>query len=288
MDVKLVSVETGDGVRLDGILRLPEQGRSTRLGIDAVIFHHGVGGNFYNPSFVNEIGDALLAEGCTVLRVNNRGHDLVYNSPRGRLGAAFETVDDCRHDWRAWLDFAQGLGYERIALWGHSLGAVKTIYYLATERDPRVVCAMSTSPPRFSYSAYLGEPESDEFKDQLAAVQRLGDQGDGEQLIAVQVPTPLVLTARTYVDKYGPDARYDVLEHLPNVPAPILVTVGSKEDQISFRDLPRRLAEMAVATPNLTFALIDGADHQYTDRTAALWHAARGWLEQTAVSSVSA
>src|SRR5687767_3884524 len=116
MVVNIVSVETGDGVHLDGILREPQQRGVPRLGIDAVIFHHGVGGNFYNPSFVNEIGDALLDEGCAVLRVNNRGHDLAYNSPRGRQGAAFETVADCRHDWRSWLDFAAGLGYERIAL----------------------------------------------------------------------------------------------------------------------------------------------------------------------------
>jgi pimeloyl-ACP methyl ester carboxylesterase len=288
MDVKLVSVETADGVRLDGVLREPAHRGAGRLGIDAVIFHHGVGGNFYNASYVTAIGDAVLDEGCAVLRVNNRGHDLAYNSPRGRSGAAFETVDDCRHDWRAWLDFTRSLGYERIALWGHSLGAVKTIYYLATEHDPRVVCAVTTSPPRFSHSAYLGEAEAREFTDQLAAAQRLLDQGEGEHLLAVEVPTPLVLTARTYVDKYGPDARYDILAHLPNVPAPLLVTVGSKEDQISFRHLPQQLTDMAAGRPTLTFALIDGADHQYTDRTAELWRAARGWLEQATVSNVPA
>ena len=50
MKVDLVDVKTRDGVRLDGILREPVSTPS-RLGVDVVILHHGVGGNFYDPAF---------------------------------------------------------------------------------------------------------------------------------------------------------------------------------------------------------------------------------------------
>ena len=133
MSIDLVQVRTNDDVRLDGVLTLPESSSVPALGFDAAILHHGVGGNFYGPSFWPTMTNGLVAKGCAVLRVNNRGHDLMYNSPKGRLGAAYEAVDDCRHDWRAWLDFLESRGYRRIALWGHSLGAVKTIHYLAAE-----------------------------------------------------------------------------------------------------------------------------------------------------------
>ncbi len=46
-------------------------------------------------------------------------------------------------------------------------------------------------------------------------------------LVAVGIPTFLLLTARTFVDKYGPDERYDILKHLPNVSVPLLVTTGA-------------------------------------------------------------
>jgi len=279
MDVELVSVATSDHVRLSGALRKPERPGTSRLGADAVLFHHGVGGNFYSPSFVDAIGSAFLAEGCAVIRANNRGHDLAYNSPAGKLGAAFETVDDCRLDWKAWIDFCREGGYQRVALWGHSLGAVKTIYYLATERDTRVVWAVASSPPRLSFQARSAGAEGAALGSDYERARALVGGGDGEQLLPLSGQTGLVLgTARTFVDKYGPADRYDILKHLPNVPAPILVTVGSLEHQLSFRGHRTELPALAAKQPNLRFAMVEGADHQYTGVVDSLRDAALGFV----------
>ena len=43
---------------------------------------------------------------------------------RRRLGAAYETVDDCRHDVTAWVEFLKSCGHKRIILIGHSLGGL--------------------------------------------------------------------------------------------------------------------------------------------------------------------
>jgi len=289
MNVELVSVQTSDHVRLAGALRTPDTSSATRLGADAVIFHHGVGGNFYNPSFVDVIGTAFLAEGCAVLRVNNRGHDLVYNSPTGRLGAAFETVDDCGLDWNAWIDFCQELGYRRVALWGHSLGAVKTIYYLANERDTRVAWAVASSPPRLSFQARSAGAEGAPLVSDYERARALVDGGDGEELLPLSEQTGLVLgTARTFVDKYGPADRYDILTHLPNVRAPILVTVGSLEHQLSFRGHRTELPALAAKQPNLRFAMVDGADHQYTGVVDSLRDAALGFIRSAGAAPAAA
>ena len=48
-----------------------------------------------------------------------------------RLGAAYETVDDCRFDLLAWVAWLRQHVGPRVALAGHSLGAVKCLYAAA-------------------------------------------------------------------------------------------------------------------------------------------------------------
>ncbi len=303
MIVDLVNVVTSDGIHLDGALRKPAAGLASTLGVDVVVFHHGVAGNFYNPSFVDRIGDSFLEQGVAVLRVNNRGHDLMYNPTRrgvgnyaqtlaarrdaGPLGAGYEIVDESRHDLRAWIDFAEAQGFRRIALWGHSLGAVKTIYYFANETDPRVQCAVASSPPRQRYSAYMESPAADQFRANFERANQLIASGDPGGLFKVTVPNPNVFSATTYLDKYGPAERYDIFKHLPNVRLPMLVTFGGEEgatpesaDWLSMGGVADALAALAEKQENLTFRLIDGADHFYTGKLPELWAAARQWFAQ--------
>jgi pimeloyl-ACP methyl ester carboxylesterase len=270
MQVELVHVTTSDQVPLDGYLRTA----SSAGPIDLVICHHGVGSKFYTPSFFDRVGDQLLARGCAVLRVNNRGHDDAFLVGQRAFGAAYEIVDECRSDITAWLDFAEAHGFKRIALWGHSLGAVKTIYFLSVQDDARVMCAAASSPPRFSLPLY-GEA----IKPALQRAQAFVEAGLPLALVDAQVPTPRSFTARTYVDKYGPDARYDYLAHLPQVRKPLLLTVGSLEAGTpAFTGLVQDGADYAARWPNVDFEVIDGADHAYTDRTEQLWSSLEGWL----------
>jgi pimeloyl-ACP methyl ester carboxylesterase len=238
--------------------------------VDVVIFHHGVGGNFYGPGMFEQYSDALLERGCAVLRVNNRGHDPISHAVVGegvkRLGAAFEDMDDCRHDWEAWIDFAQAAGYLRIGLWRHSLGATKSIYYMATQRDPRVHCVVAGSPPRFSYSAFASLEDGEAFTQIASQGEQYIDRGHRETLMDAVYPIPLLVTAEVFIKKYGPEAKYDILKHIPNVPCLLFVLVGTAEAQtmMAFRGLLPLLEKLAGEMDHLTFAAIPGADHAYT------------------------
>jgi pimeloyl-ACP methyl ester carboxylesterase len=277
MQVELVDTVTSDGVPLDGYLRTPQTASS-----DIVVFHHGVGANFYRPAFFDHMGDALLEQGWTVLRVNNRGHDQAVMAGQRRLGAAFEIVDDCRHDITAWLDFAEQRGYRRMALWGHSLGAVKTVYFLSVQDDPRVEWAIASSPPRFSYEQYRASTEGPRFAAALEEAQRFVAAGEPDHMLDAVVPVVRRFSAGTYVDKYGPNARYDYLEHLPNVRKPLLLTLGSLEvDNISFAPLAERGPSFSAQWPRIEYRLIDNADHSYATRTHELWSAVSEWLVTT-------
>jgi pimeloyl-ACP methyl ester carboxylesterase len=277
MQVELVHTTTSDQIPLDGYLRVPSA-TTERGPIDLVICHHGVGSKFYTPSFFDRVGDELLALGCAVLRVNNRGHDDAFLVGERPFGAAYEIIDDCRSDITAWLDFAETRGFGRVALWGHSLGAVKTIYFLSVQDDARIACAIASSPPRFAYALH-GTP----MQSAIQRAQELVSSGRGLDLIEATVPVKRRFAAQTYLDKYGPDDRYDYMAHLPRVRKPLLLTVGGLEvDNVSFTGLVQEGATFSARWSNVQFAAIDGADHGYTDRTSELWSAVEGWLDRAA------
>src|SRR5262249_37671495 len=143
-----------------------------------------------------------------------------------RLGAAYEHMADCTYDWQAWIDFTQAAGYQRIGLWGHSLGATKSIYYMATQHDSRIKRVVAGSPPRFSYSAYTALDHAEEFMRMAAQAQQHLERGQPDALIDTLYPVPLLVTAEVFIEKYGPQEQYDILNHIPNVRCPLLVMVG--------------------------------------------------------------
>jgi dienelactone hydrolase len=213
---------------------------------------------------------------------------LAYPSPKGPLGASYEVVDECRHDWRAWIDFAAEQGYGRIGLWGQSLGAVKTIHYLAHEQDERVVAAVTSSPPRLSLEETQASEQGPALRREVERAQRLIDEGRGSDMLHPEMPPGFRLTsARTFLDKWGPGERNNVLRLLPEVRVPVLVTVGGLEGQtpqssdwLQFGNFASQLEALAAVEPNVAFRLIEGANHAYAGRVAALWHEASAFLRQ--------
>jgi pimeloyl-ACP methyl ester carboxylesterase len=191
---------------------------------------------------------------------------------------------ECTYDWEAWIDFARAAGYQRIGLWGHSLGATKSIYYMATQHDPQVACVVAGSPPRFSYTAFAALTEGEMFKRVAAQAQQYLDSGQPEALIDTAYPIPLLVTAEVFIDKYGPAEQYDILRHIPNVRVPLLVMVGTAEAQtmMAFQGLPPRLEKLAGELDHLTFASIPGADHAYTHQRDYVWNVVQQWLEAVA------
>ena len=73
MLVDPLRVTTRDGYMLDGMLL--RSSAAKKLGLDAVCFVHGTGGNFYSSSMFDLFAQKFLDLGCPVLRVNTRGHD---------------------------------------------------------------------------------------------------------------------------------------------------------------------------------------------------------------------
>lgn len=289
--MELVRCTTSDGLRLDGLLY--EAKGSARMAMDAIVMHHSVGGTFYAPDFYEQAIDSLTARGITVIRANNRGHDIVnrHTAPDGSffyVGAAFEQIDDCRKDWRAWIDLAAARGARKIALWGHSLGAVKAIYYAARETHPALAAVVASSPPRFGHVTYANAPaEFAALQAHLDEARALVAAGKGSTLIPVTKPIPLTIAAAVYVDKYGSPDDYDYTRHIPTMTVPLLVTIGSREGVdptaapiIPFAGTTDYLPALGKQNPHMSHLFVPGGDHWYAGCEVPLRDAVIDFLDR--------
>ncbi|MFO0970433.1 MAG: alpha/beta fold hydrolase [Gemmataceae bacterium] len=289
MLVDLLRVQTRDGVFLDGMLQRPATSRAAAP--QSVLMVHGTGGNFYGSTLFDFLGEKLLTLGFAVLRANTRGHDGVSTAATSkggrRLGAAYETVDDCRHDLLAWTQWLCDNAGPDVLLLGHSLGAVKCLY--AATHEPSLLgpsdAIVALSPPRLSYEWFCSGAKRDEF---LATYQRAEErlrQNQPHALLEVTMPLPFVISAAGYVEKYGPDERYDFAKLLPGLEARTLFLFGAveTENNVAFQEGPALIEEKRKRYPNLDVRVIAGGDHFYTGVRDDAWRAIDDWLPRQRV-----
>jgi pimeloyl-ACP methyl ester carboxylesterase len=286
MLVDLIQTITRDGVRLDGVYQSPPRPGQGGIPVDAFLLVPGAGGSFYSSSLLEWLAERLLELGCGVLRGNTRGHDLVSTASTSqgglRQGAAYEVVDDCRHDLAAWSAWLRQHGGTRVGWLGHSLGAVKCLYAAAREVPPPAV-VVALSPPRLSH-AWLGEGEQGEpFRQAFQLAQERVQAGRPDELIEVQRPLPMLITASGFVEKYGPEERYNFLRFLAQVPCPVLTTWGSIEvaGNRAFQEAPAEVMSLAERHSRLAVEVVEGADHFYTAGRDILRDRMADWLRRT-------
>ncbi|MGE3313722.1 MAG: alpha/beta fold hydrolase [Planctomycetaceae bacterium] len=282
---------TADRLILDGMLFRPEV-VVPNLPVDVFLLIHGTGSNFSATGVLEAFTAEILARGTPVLRVNTRGHDRVASIPvdGGGMrngGAAYEVIDECRHDIAAWLELLAARGLSRVALVGHSMGAVKAIYSQALEPHPNVKLLIAISPPRFCHANFMTHPKAQPFRDDFARASQLVGEGRGEEMISVKQPLPLELTAAGFIAKYGPHDDYDIVKHLLRLTVPTLVMVGDESVAYSpaFDSLPETLSKIAATQTSLTFELVCSADTSYQACLDVPFTIAAAWLNRGSQTS---
>lgn len=297
MLVDLVRTTCRDGVRLDGALipAAENTAHSARaaIAVDAVLCLHGVGSNFYSSGLFEKIGPALAARGVPVLLANTRGHDWYFVQWIGgnvqQFGAAFEVVDECREDVRAWLEFLRGRGLVRVVLAGHSLGAIKAIHALGHEPDLRPAGLVALSPPRLSYAHFMASPDvSPEFLGSIRTAEKMVSEGRGQELFWARHPFNAQISAASYLDKYGPQERYNVYRLLDRLPCPALFVYGGKEIDGGGVPFAGVLEIVRAARPlagSIDVEIVPEGDHVYTGVQSDLIRGIEVWLEQRFASA---
>ena len=279
---QLVETVTDDGYVLEGAMFKPaDRGVS---GVP-VVWMHGFTGRFYEHHAVS-IGRRLAERGHLFVTGNNRGHDFgaaIHRADGGaslRAGAWWESFEEHRFDFAAWVAFTVGLGFDRVVLVGHSLGAVKVVHYVANCQDARIAALVSASGP-----AFLGRRIRD-ASDRLDLASRLVADGRGRDLLP-EDPSGRVTSAETYVararaemDIYGLD-RDD--PPIGRIRCPILFVLGSEEPEIATRDELPILQRNASAAPTTDSLYVEGADHVYRGHEGAVADGIADWLNRLAI-----
>src|SRR5262249_38700987 len=111
---------------------------------------------------------------------------------------------------------------------------------------------------------------------------QLVESGRPAELLEVTVPLPMIISAGGFVDKYGPEEKYDYLTFIAGVRCPMLVMLGGKEvdTNFAFRQAPSRLRGGAERVGNPTVQVVAGADRFYTGVRPDAWACLESWLRR--------
>ena len=276
---KLVYTESEDGYLLEGATITPDDGGKGKL---PVVWMHGFTGRFYEEHTV-AIGRRLAERGHLFVTGNNRGHHLAANvvNKRGgepmRGGAWYEKFDESPRDYSAWVGFAVALGFPRVVLVGHSLGAIKAVHYMAERQDERVAALVSASGP-----VHIGGRVR-QATEQVALAERMVAEGRGLDIVPSEI-APMSVSAQTVLARsrvnldvyglYGGDAP------VAKVRCPVLFVLGSAEPNIAVEADLATLTKNAGASSRADTLYVEGADHIYTGRELPVADGIGDWLEK--------
>jgi pimeloyl-ACP methyl ester carboxylesterase len=288
--MELARVETADGIWLDGLFELADTVASGPL--DACLLVPGTGANFYSPGVLEVFARQARAAGLATLRINTRGHDglCTLRSRAGSRpgGAAHEIIGEAPFDLTAWLDWLVARGCPRIVLVGHSLGAVKALLLQAQVPHAAVRRVVAISPPRFHHATWQRHPLGELFREDYRQAADRVARGEGQSFFAARQPVPYVTTAAGYLEKYGPEDRYDFVPQLSRITGPVLLLVGerSERDSPAFAETVSVLQHDARSAGHVTVRRVPLVDIGYRHDPEAPWREFHDWINATPVGSV--
>ena len=283
MLVDLISVNNEEGLRLDGAFYATRDAARNNNGnarpVDGMLLIHGSRGNFCDPP-TKSMAEDLSAQGYACLALNTNAHDTVWYNPGGQdfKGNAFEILENTMSDLRAGVDHLWERGCRRIGLLGHSMGAVRVAYYAATQDDSRVAVVVPVSPVRLSYSYYLESADAAEFRANVETAQHLIDGNDPDAVFRVGFPIPQYFSAASYLDKHGPDEKYNLVRLADRIRVPLFSLNGSRETHTRLLDMAQDLAKAAVNSPRASALMVDQGEHSLVNCTAEASAAVLEWL----------
>jgi hypothetical protein len=274
LNTDIVDVTTADGIPLSGAYFANKTGNA--FGVDALIYFHGDGGNFYGKHLM-QLGGLSSSNGLAFLAANRRGHDIIANGVRGGAlqGYAYESVSDSPADYTAWIEFLLSKGHQNIVIGGHSGGAVRATYAQAQKHFPNVRAVVSVSPGEYNHEKVFSLHRN-KFASAYLRAQADILKNRPESLLRPGIPWGSTWTARAFVDCFNADNRYSVSSHAANTGVPTLYIFGGKESEIDGEEeLPvcglamRTLNELAYK--HTVVKVVTGANHGYAGRETQLW-----------------
>jgi len=271
-DGSLIKIETSDGLFLHGYY-MPSSNKKI-----AVVYVHGMGGNFYQDCYVYPLMKMLKEENIAYLAVNNRGngYETDFNTAGGvikRVGSRYEVLEEAHLDITSCIKLLLNDDYTGIVLIGHSAGTIKAVRYLFEgefkDKVSRLVLLSPIDP--LGYRIAGGRVNIEDF---LKLAQTKVDQGDGEEIISSSFDHD-ILSYKTFISWYRRDDFGRMFEFcskgynfpvLRKITIPTKIIVGSKDEYFhpSNTQHPEEAMNILLANiKNSEGTIIPGAVHSF-------------------------
>lgn len=297
-----VKVEAADGTELFGLVHEPDGDPDV-----AVVYVHGLGSNGQSH-LSHGLAATLPPIGIGVIRGDLREANLlrideVPTTQEARKGGgAYHAFADGVEDVDLWVELAFARGFQRVVLFGHSLGSLRSTHYVAEHGDDRRIIGLvlaSTADLIAMHASRYTEDQLDRF---LELAQRMVADGDGSELMPAECNVGLMrqpISAAAYVDRFGPDPSWDVMDlyergsdrafaALRQVQVPILATFGTHKETVPEERVDvtfKLLEEQAARAPSFRSRRFEGAEHFYLGHAEDVGRLVADWVAQDVLGS---
>ena len=240
--MKIVKTKTGDGLFLNGLLS-DAINKNNRI----IIHVHGMAGSIMAEDYFPAMHKLFPRNGVGFLAGENRGLGTItgFNTDGERdmeiVGNAFERFEDCLIDIQAWVDYALGLGYSEIWLFGHSLGCSKIAYFLYKCKHDNITGIILLSP-----ADMIGLTREPSEKENIEAILEEANNnmaiGKDKRLLENKLWGSEILSAGTALNFFRTNTNLAVFNFFDDslgwktvnlIDVPVFAISGTKDDGIA-------------------------------------------------------
>jgi len=246
-NIQLVEIITKDNLVHQGIFFRPVKPLKR-----AILWIHGLTDTFYGDvKTFDEFTKQCEGLEWGFASFNTRGHDIITSTTKidpshakGKThsiqGAACEKFIDCIYDIDAAISYLEKEGFNEIVLVGISTGANKACYYVATQKDSRVVGVVLASA--ISDVGIKKKQLGSQYKKIIDKARSLVKKGKGNNFIEGLDYMPI--TPNRFLSAYAENGDEDVFPYYQNKPTfgtfskiynPLLIVMGERDE---YADMP--------------------------------------------------
>ena len=227
-----VDTVADDGHPLSAVFYTPAD-NSAKGKATFMMFHGYAGGIMWSPNH------------WLCVRLAQAGHACLAPETRGlSTDALLRTMEEETPDFKAWVDWLENEGYDKMVLAGHSWGGIRISHYMAEQQDPRVKGMIYLAPTIDAAESVEKAMGQDAYRALVAKAESIVASGKPDVVVAVyeQLPpakpnsiTVRPQSARSFLSHWGPNANTVHTEQIRKVNVPILSLAGNEDMYV---DLP--------------------------------------------------
>jgi pimeloyl-ACP methyl ester carboxylesterase len=163
-----------------------------------------------------------------------------------------------------WIDALKQRGTEDIWLMGHSRGSNQVTWYLSLHDEKAIKGLILIAPPAKDPKTFTKafKKEGENLNDLLAKADKMSNDDTMTASLFLHCKNATV-NAKTFIDYYKNDQRHDTITMLKSLNKPILIIAGTEDKALP--NLPTKAKALSAAKSNISYAIIEGADHFFQD-----------------------